>query len=110
MPFPKKTKAERDWYHSPFDYSRRWRARAWGPLEQRRRFVRHPLRAIFQAGAMSHDVGLRWLKAKGYIGDRPQCVEDIPALDVDFILDEAQSRFSMEWIEDLRERWKRNPS
>lgn len=97
-------KADRAWYRQPYDYAKTWRAREWGPLN--RRFNRHPLRDVFLVRAMSHDMGLAWLKAKGFVGSCVTMVEDIHPDDVHFILDMAQvNTFSMEWIEHLREAW-----
>lgn len=99
------TKDDRQWHKSRFDYHSGWRFREWGPMDKA---LTHPLRLIFRAGAMSHATGLAWLKWRLYIGAHYQRVEEIPRTDVHWLLDLAQSRFSMEWIEDLRERYEKN--
>lgn len=97
-------KSDRAWYREPYACRKAWRAREWGPLNQQ--IPKHPLRMIFMAGGYSHEMGMRWLKKKLFIGERPQCVEEIPAADVHWILDMAQARFSMEWVEGLRETYE----
>lgn len=105
---PQRTEAERKgdrtWYRQPYDYAASWHAPEWGPLD--RRFNRHPLRALFQVRAMGHNMGLAWLKAKGFVGPAIMTVEEIHPEDVHWILDMAQvATFSMEWVEHLREAW-----